>query len=154
MSGKLPRLTSVTRWLQVVVGCAILEMAQPTNAAEPVAPVNGPVSAGQIIYPKDAPERPAPPSTTEPDGLGRPVATLLVLLLLGAGVWVFVQRRSGGVAGGARGRKLQVEETRPLGNRQYLVVASYEGQKFLLGVTPGQIQLLSPLDGGRGTGNP
>ena len=38
-----------------------------------------------------------------------------------------------------------VEETRALGNRQYLVVASYEGKKFLLGVCPGQINLLSPL---------
>jgi flagellar protein FliO/FliZ len=44
--------------------------------------------------------------------------------------------------------KLQIEETRSLGNRQYLVVAVYEGQKLLLGVTPGQIQLLTPLSSG------
>ena len=42
-------------------------------------------------------------------------------------------------------RSLAVEETRSLGNRQYLVVASYEGKKFLLGVCPGRINLLSAL---------
>jgi flagellar protein FliO/FliZ len=44
-------------------------------------------------------------------------------------------------------RALAVDETRSLGNRQYLVVASYEGKKFLLGVCPGRIEMLSALDG-------
>ncbi|MCX6954723.1 MAG: flagellar biosynthetic protein FliO [Verrucomicrobia bacterium] len=40
---------------------------------------------------------------------------------------------------------LAISETRSLGNRQYLVVASYENKKFLLGVCPGRIDLLAPL---------
>jgi flagellar protein FliO/FliZ len=65
---------------------------------------------------------------------------------LGAGVWVWVQRRQG-IAIAARGqRKLQIEETRPLGGRQYLVVANYDGKKYLLGITPGRINLLTPLE--------
>jgi flagellar protein FliO/FliZ len=62
------------------------------------------------------------------------------------GGWlVWRNRRS--TASGRTSSALAVEETRPLGNRQYLVVASYEGRKFLLGVCPGQINMLAPLDG-------
>jgi flagellar protein FliO/FliZ len=39
-----------------------------------------------------------------------------------------------------------VAESRSLGNRQYLVVADYGKQKFLIGVCAGRISLLSPLD--------
>jgi flagellar protein FliO/FliZ len=39
-----------------------------------------------------------------------------------------------------------IDETKSLGSRQYLVVASYEGRKLLLGVCPGRIDLLTPLD--------
>ena len=43
-------------------------------------------------------------------------------------------------------RKLHIEESRSLGHRQHLVVASYEGRRFLLGVCPGSIEYLSGLD--------
>jgi len=44
-------------------------------------------------------------------------------------------------------RQLTICETRSLGGRQYLVVVAYEDKKFLLGVCPGRIDLLVPLDG-------
>ena len=37
-------------------------------------------------------------------------------------------------------------DTRSLGNRQFLVVAEYDQQKFLLGVSAGNIKLLSKLN--------
>jgi flagellar biogenesis protein FliO len=43
-------------------------------------------------------------------------------------------------------RKLQVHEMRPLGNRQFLIVVGYEDTRMLLGVTPGKIDYLCPLD--------
>lgn len=43
-------------------------------------------------------------------------------------------------------RKLQVLEMRPLGNRQFLLVVAYEETRILLGVTPGKIDYLCPLD--------
>lgn len=43
-------------------------------------------------------------------------------------------------------RKLQVLEMRPLGNRQFLIVVGYEDTRMLLGVTPGKIDYLCPLD--------
>jgi flagellar protein FliO/FliZ len=74
---------------------------------------------------------------------GRSWGVLIAALLLGsAGAWFLIKRRPLGRLGAAKGdRKIQIEETRSLGNRQYLVVADYEGSKFLIGVTPGQIQI-------------
>lgn len=43
-------------------------------------------------------------------------------------------------------RKLQILEMRPLGNRQFLLVVAYEETRVLLGVTPGKIDYLCPLD--------
>lgn len=43
-------------------------------------------------------------------------------------------------------RKLQLLETRPLGNKQFLVVVAYEDSRMLLGITPGKIDYLCPLD--------
>jgi flagellar protein FliO/FliZ len=45
-----------------------------------------------------------------------------------------------------------IEETRSLGNRQYLIVAAYEEKKLLLGVTPGRIKLLCDLPTDEDTG--
>jgi flagellar protein FliO/FliZ len=75
---------------------------------------------------------------------------LLIVLATGAaaaGGWMlWRQRRTPGGIAGREARKLTVAESRSLGNRQYLVVADYEGKKFLLGVCPGSIQMLAPLD--------
>ncbi len=71
--------------------------------------------------------------------------TLLVgLALAGVGAWLVWRARSG-IAASRDTRQLAIHETRSLGNRQYLVVASYEDKKFLLGVCPGRIDLLAPL---------
>lgn len=81
--------------------------------------------------------------------------SLLFLLGLGlvAGALALFRRRlgptlSGFGGGGGRSRaerRLAVVERRMLGNRQFLVVADYAGQRVLLGVTPGQINFLCPL---------
>mgnify|MGYP003322286949 CR=1 FL=1 len=47
---------------------------------------------------------------------------------------------------GSQDRKLQILEMRPLGNKQFLVVVGYEDTRILLGVTPGKIDYLCPLD--------
>ena len=43
-------------------------------------------------------------------------------------------------------KKLAVLEMKSLGNRQFLLVVGYEDQRLLLGVTPGKIDYLCPLD--------
>ncbi len=77
---------------------------------------------------------------------------LVAALLAAAGGWWFWQKRRSSVRAGTTGAaRLAILESRSLGSRQYLVVADYEGKKFLLGVCPGSIELLTPLDGGEPT---
>ena len=97
-----------------------------------------------IISPRSAKPGDTPASAATAGSLNS-MSLLVGLALAGAGGWmVWRNRRGTPVTRGARA--LAVDETRSLGNRQYLVVASYEGRKFLLGVCPGRIDLLSPLD--------
>jgi flagellar protein FliO/FliZ len=119
------------RWLAAAVAVAALALAAAA-AVDPVAP-------DRIIVPARA----AAPAA--PAGAGGGVLTILaVSALAAAGVWLLVRARTGRGAGGVP-RHLAVDETRSLGNRQYLVVASYREKKFLIGVCPGRIDLLAPL---------
>lgn len=156
MSLRLPSLSrpsSVTRWLLVVVGCAVLETAQPMNAADapaetispaaaPSAP--GPLPGDLVLHPGGDP---ASPSSASARPAGSGVATWFFVALVGLGggaAWWLRRRRASSAAGRPDG--IQIETTRPLGNRQFLVVAACDGRRFLLGVSPGAINLLSPLD--------
>lgn len=96
----------------------------------------------KVIFPGSSPKS---ETISVPKGGSLNTVTLLVALALAAGGGWLVWRNRRGTSGPRGTQSLAVEETRPLGNRQYLVVASYEGKKFLLGVCPGQINLLSPL---------
>ena len=64
--------------------------------------------------------------------------------LAAVGGWLVWRGRQRGLRT-SDGRALAISETRSLGNRQYLVVASYENKKFLLGVGPERIEMLAPL---------
>lgn len=72
-----------------------------------------------------------------------------IVMIVGAVVAFFL--RSGGLLGirlGAKtNRKLQLQETWMLGHKQFLAVVDYEGRKMLLGVCPGRIDYLCPLEG-------
>ncbi|RRJ98006.1 hypothetical protein Ga0100231_006200 [Opitutaceae bacterium TAV4] len=140
------KISSALRWLfMVLIGCAVLETAQPANAA---GPDMGTRPGGTLLVnaPDDgAAEKNAAP--TKPDA-GGGWRWLVVSLFFAAGAgWFYWKRRNGGFALARAERKLTIEETRSLGNRQHLVVATYEHRKFLLGVTPGQIQFIARLDG-------
>lgn len=128
--------------LRVVIGLLIALAMAATLAAEEKP------AEGNVIYPRAGTmtSPPAPPAKSD-----SMQGTLLLLTAAAAGLggwWLWRQRQT---AGGltAQQRKLSIAESRPLGNRQYLVVADYNGQKFLLGVCPGRIEMLTSLDGRR-----
>ncbi|MBI2511227.1 MAG: flagellar biosynthetic protein FliO [Opitutae bacterium] len=104
-----------------------------------------------IIHPRNAAGAGAAPAATATKSGGDSSYLLIVLATAAAaagGFMLWRQRRTPGGIAGRDARKLNVAESRSLGNRQYLVVADYDGKKFLLGVCPGSIQLLSPLEEG------
>lgn len=74
------------------------------------------------------------------------ILTILVLLAAGLAVLFRGNFPMAFAAGSKAVRKLHIEETKSVGHRQYLLVAEYEGRRFLLGVCPGRIDYLSGLD--------
>lgn len=124
--------------LVIACGAPAFLLAAPAAAESP--------ATGGVIYP-----RPAAPSGAPVPRSGTSASWLLPLGLAAAaaGGWLLWRQRQAPAARGGRDpRRLAVTETRGLGNRQYLVVADYDGKKFLLGVTPGRIELLAPLEDG------
>lgn len=103
----------------------------------------------RVIFPGATPSTEATPLTTTGGSL-HTMSLFLGLALAGAGGWMVWRNRQGKPIGREL-RALSIDETRSLGSRQYLVVASYEGKKFLLGVCPGRIDLLSSLDAAAST---
>lgn len=117
---------------------------QPASALSAAAKSAG--GTEEIITPSG----PLPPgSKIDSSGGGAQLAIYLCLLiaLIGGGSY-FLKNGFGFSRSKSKGmRKLNVAETRMLGNRQFLVVAEYEGRKLLLGVCPGRIELISELAG-------
>ena len=106
------------------------------------------VDDNKIIFPGAATaETPAKSVGSSLNSMSLTIAAALA----GVGGWMVWRNRRGAPVGREQ-RLLAVDETRSLGNRQYLVVASYEGKKFLIGVCPGRIDMLAPLDGAGASG--
>lgn len=120
-------------WLLLRLGLVVLGLVPAVHAADD----------NKVFTPgtsrAEAPANPAGASLSS-------VSLFLGLALAGAGGWLLWRNRRATPIGRDQ-RLLAIDETRSLGNRQFLVVASYEGKRFLLGVCPGRIDLLSPLDG-------
>ena len=132
---------SLLRPILLSLVCGLCGLLPLTAAAE-----DKPVAAdpARIINPRKAGDS-AEPVTTRASGYGTGIVAI-VLLASAGGWWFWRQRTSLGGAAGAARHKLVIAETKSLGNRQYLLVASYEDKKFLLAVCPGRIDLLTPLD--------
>lgn len=117
-------------------------------AAEPEPRPSAALDPDRVLYPSES--RPA--SAASRDGTssgGGSVLVFVALVGLGAGgLWLWRRRHPASFV--KRGAGIVIEDTRALGNRQFLVVAGVDGRRFLLGVAPGGIRLLSPLDSAAG----
>ena len=99
-----------------------------------------------MIHPRAADIGAPPPAGRSESGLNSTLLVFAVFAATAGGWLLWRQRRTPQGLTAREARKLSVAETRSLGNRQYLVVADYDGRKFLLGVCQGRIDLLAALD--------
>ena len=111
-------------------------------AADVWAQQGQPISSGSLVF--------SGASNASAGGLIQMLGYVVaIVMIVGAVVAFFL--RSGGLLGirlGAKtNRKLQLQETWMLGHKQFLAVVDYEGRKMLLGVCPGRIDYLCPLEG-------
>ncbi len=127
--------------LLIGLACVFAGLPAPLGAAEPVPAAPG---ADGIIYPRNSPEA----RTGAAAGGTFPVwGTLgIAAVLVGTGLYLLKRGQWGGARGAEVRQRLAIEETRPLGNKQFLAVASYGGRRMLLAVCPGRIDLLCRLD--------
>lgn len=82
-----------------------------------------------------------------PSGLRAFGSLVMVLGLAGASLWALKKYGKGRLPG-TGGGKLRVEETLALGDRRYVSILDAEGERFLIGLTPQGISLISRLDAG------
>lgn len=68
------------------------------------------------------------------------------MVLVIAGFWAYNKWGGNGLRKLANSNELRIRETKPLGNRQFLVVVQYGEQRMLLGVAPGMINHLCYLE--------
>jgi flagellar protein FliO/FliZ len=132
------------RTLSALGLAALLLLGAATMAAADPPVPKGPDT---VIYPHTSGER--SPTAPDSDAWSRAPWLFGALALAAGGTWWFWRTRNQAGPGVRSGHKLGIEETRSLGNRQYLVVAGYEGKRLLLGVTPGRIKLLCDLSDDR-----
>jgi flagellar protein FliO/FliZ len=115
--------------------------------AVPLAAQTTVAGPGTVVYPAATGISPGAFPKEGPGGGFSPLAAIGIAACAGAGIWLWWRGRQGAAAFAGRGeRRLVVAETRALGNRQYLVVAAYDDKRYLLGVCPGRIEMLAPLD--------
>jgi len=98
----------------------------------------------KVIFPAGNPAAGTSPTAAPGSGSLGNLTLIVGLVLAAVGGW-FVWRGRLAAPAGRVSSQLAIGETRSLGNRQYLVVATYADKKFLLGVCPGRIDLLAPL---------
>lgn len=106
------------------------------GAATPTAPR----SADTVIFPQ-----PVEPTIARPADSPSTGYIVFVVLCLGGGAWLWFRAKGKGRSLKTNGSEILIEETRPLGNRQYLVLTSCRGRSFLIGVSQGRIDLVSEV---------
>jgi flagellar protein FliO/FliZ len=70
-------------------------------------------------------------------------AAFVVLALVGGLAWLVRRGAFNGLRGGSR--TIAVETAVPIGDRRSLIIVAVEGRRLLLGLTPGQISMVTEL---------
>ena len=129
--------------LPLILAVALALPAVPAAAAE-----STPASLGDdgVVYPRNSPE--AHKLHTSDSAFPMWGMLGVIAVLAGAGFYLLKRGQLGSRAGMTVHQRLAIEETRPLGNKQFLAVAAYGERKLLLAVCPGRVDFLCRLDDG------
>lgn len=139
-----------------LVAIYVLPVALPDLIAQ-----SDTVEASQVVYPNSSSSENGEGTEGEvysgilSEGgspIGMVVTILGYLLILGAmavAAWYLFKRGVFRKPFSNKEGKLNIAESRMLGNRQYIMVVEYEDNKILLGVGPGKIDYLTSLQGYR-----
>ena len=142
--------------LLALVAIYVLPVALPDLIAQ-----SDTVEASQVVYPNSSSSENGEGAEGEvysgilSEGgspIGMVVSILGYLLILGAmavAAWYLFKRGVFRKPFSNKEGKLNIAESRMLGNRQYIMVVEYEDNKILLGVGPGKIDYLTSLQGYR-----
>ena len=142
--------------LLALVAIYVLPVALPDLIAQ-----SDTVEASQVVYPNSSSSENGEGAEGEvysgilSEGgspIGMVVTILGYLLILGAmgvAAWYLFKRGVFRKPFSNKEGKLNIAESRMLGNRQYIMVVEYEDNKILLGVGPGKIDYLTSLQGYR-----
>ena len=127
--------------LPLILAVALALPAVPAAAAE-----STPASLGDdgVVYPRNSPE--AHKLHTSDSAFPMWGMLGVIAVLAGAGFYLLKRGQLGSRAGMTVHQRLAIEETRPLGNKQFLAVATYGERRMLLAVCAGRIDLLCRLD--------
>ena len=84
---------------------------------------------------------------SERAGLFIQILCLLTLIVIGSYLFTHLKGRALNFKRGTQSqKKLEILETKVLGNRQFLCVVAYEKQRILVGASPNGLQFLCSLD--------
>jgi flagellar protein FliO/FliZ len=123
---------------------AALAFALATTAAGQ-ADQTAPTDPDTVLYPRES-RTEEPGSDGAVSNTSSPAIMIAGITLFATGGWLWWKFRAG--PAGLRSRtpsQLAIEETRALGNRQFLLVVSHEKRRFMLGVCPGRLEMLTEL---------
>lgn len=123
------------------------------NADEPVEPVTlqdetaeaVEADEGKLLQPRDLSDT-IYAGQKKDSSLMWSVTLFIFMVLVIVGFWVYSKWGGNGLRKLAVSNELHIRETKPLGNRQFLVVVEYGEQRMLLGVAPGMINHLCYLE--------
>ena len=130
------------RYALLLVVALVSAAGAPAAFATEAPPA--PLGAENVIYPRNSPEARQQRAAQE----SFPIWSVLGVAAVFAGAGFYLLRRGqlGRRPGAEVHQRLVLEETRALGNKQFLAVAAYGEKRLLLSVCPGRIDFLCRLD--------
>ena len=99
-----------------------------------------PRNPGTVIFPQ-----PADAGSSRPADSSWSNTLLFAAVVFGLAAWLWIKFIRKGRKPMGKNTLIAVDETRQLGNRQYLVVASCRGRSFFLGVSQNRIDLIAEV---------